>query len=134
MCGLSPVDRATCGGKLKRTVCISCRCLQTPKLPSGGRNTRATPLLTMEAGSPSGGASCWQCFNACSGSGLICATHWSHRQFLLSGGGLGCCSGAANEKALTLANQGFSFGAGEMNRTPDLLITNEGMKQFALVD
>ena len=31
----------------------------------------------------------------------------------------------ANKKALTLANQGFSFGAGEMNRTPDLLITNE---------
>ena len=29
------------------------------------------------------------------------------------------------KKALTLANQGFSFGAGEMNRTPDLLITNE---------
>jgi hypothetical protein len=32
----------------------------------------------------------------------------------------------ANKKALTLANQGFSFGAGEMNRTPDLLITNSG--------
>ena len=31
----------------------------------------------------------------------------------------------ANKKALTLANQGPSFGAGEMNRTPDLLITNE---------
>lgn len=31
----------------------------------------------------------------------------------------------AMKKALTLANQGFSFGAGEMNRTPDLLITNE---------
>ena len=31
----------------------------------------------------------------------------------------------ANKKALTLANQGFLFGAGEMNRTPDLLITNE---------
>ena len=30
----------------------------------------------------------------------------------------------ANKKALTLANQGFLFGAGEMNRTPDLLITN----------
>ena len=29
------------------------------------------------------------------------------------------------EKALTLANQGFLSGAGEMNRTPDLLITNE---------
>ena len=29
------------------------------------------------------------------------------------------------KKALNLANQGFSFGAGEMNRTPDLLITNE---------
>ena len=29
----------------------------------------------------------------------------------------------AMKKALTLANQGFSFGAGEMNRTPDLLIT-----------
>lgn len=29
------------------------------------------------------------------------------------------------KKALTLANQGFLFGAGEMNRTPDLLITNE---------
>jgi hypothetical protein len=29
------------------------------------------------------------------------------------------------KKALTLVNQGFSFGAGEMNRTPDLLITNE---------
>lgn len=31
----------------------------------------------------------------------------------------------AMKKALTLANQGFLFGAGEMNRTPDLLITNE---------
>jgi hypothetical protein len=30
------------------------------------------------------------------------------------------------KKALTLANQGFSFGAGEMNRTPDLLITKAG--------
>jgi hypothetical protein len=29
------------------------------------------------------------------------------------------------KKALTLANQGFLSGAGEMNRTPDLLITNE---------
>jgi hypothetical protein len=29
------------------------------------------------------------------------------------------------KKALNLANQGFLFGAGEMNRTPDLLITNE---------
>ncbi len=29
------------------------------------------------------------------------------------------------KKALTIANQGFLFGAGEMNRTPDLLITNE---------
>jgi hypothetical protein len=27
------------------------------------------------------------------------------------------------KKPLTLANQGLSFGAGEMNRTPDLLIT-----------
>lgn len=32
----------------------------------------------------------------------------------------------AKKKPLTLANQGFFlFGAGEMNRTPDLLITNE---------
>ena len=29
------------------------------------------------------------------------------------------------KKALILGNQGFPFGAGEMNRTPDLLITNE---------
>lgn len=30
------------------------------------------------------------------------------------------------KKPLTLSNQGFFiFGAGEMNRTPDLLITNE---------
>ncbi len=29
------------------------------------------------------------------------------------------------KKPLNLANQGPSFGAGEMNRTPDLLITNE---------
>lgn len=79
----------------------------------------------MGVGAPSGGPPCWQRCIACPGSGLICATHWSHRLFLLSSGGLGCCSGAANEKALTLANQGFSFGAGEMNRTPDLLITNE---------
>ena len=40
----------------------------------------------------------------------------------------------ANKKALTLANQGFLFGAGEMNRTPDLLITNDGMVVFACVD
>ena len=40
----------------------------------------------------------------------------------------------ANKKALTLANQGFLFGAGEMNRTPDLLITNEMIHIFALVD
>jgi hypothetical protein len=32
---------------------------------------------------------------------------------------------APSKKALTLANQGFSFGAGEMNRTPDLLITKD---------
>ena len=38
------------------------------------------------------------------------------------------------KKALTLANQGFSFGAGEMNRTPDLLITNEVMGIFVRVD
>ncbi|WP_168162368.1 hypothetical protein [Acidovorax sp. KKS102] len=38
------------------------------------------------------------------------------------------------EKALTLANQGFLFGAGEMNRTPDLLITNDGIGEFAPVD
>jgi hypothetical protein len=31
------------------------------------------------------------------------------------------------KKALTLANQGFLSGAGEMNRTPDLLITNSGI-------
>ena len=31
----------------------------------------------------------------------------------------------ANKKALIRKNQGFLFGAGEMNRTPDLLITNE---------
>ena len=29
------------------------------------------------------------------------------------------------KKSLILANQGLLFGAGEMNRTPDLLITNE---------
>ena len=29
------------------------------------------------------------------------------------------------KKPLTLAIQGLSFGAGEMNRTPVLLITNE---------
>ena len=40
----------------------------------------------------------------------------------------------ANKKALTLANQGLLFGAGEMNRTPDLLITNDGMVVFACVD
>lgn len=32
---------------------------------------------------------------------------------------------ADKKKPLNLANQGFLFGAGEMNRTPDLLITNE---------
>ena len=40
----------------------------------------------------------------------------------------------ANKKALTLANQGLLFGAGEMNRTPDLLITNERIDIFARVD
>ena len=40
----------------------------------------------------------------------------------------------ANKKALTLANQGFLFGAGEMNRTLDLLITNDGIGVFASVD
>ena len=40
----------------------------------------------------------------------------------------------ANKKALTLANQGLLFGAGEMNRTPDLLITNDGIGVFASVD
>lgn len=29
------------------------------------------------------------------------------------------------KKPLTMTARGFSFGAGEMNRTPDLLITNE---------
>ena len=37
------------------------------------------------------------------------------------------------KKPLTLANQGLSFGAGEMNRTPDLLITNDGIDLFAPV-
>ena len=32
---------------------------------------------------------------------------------------------AIAKKPLTFANQGLSYGAGEMNRTPDLLITNE---------
>ena len=32
---------------------------------------------------------------------------------------------SAKQKPLTLANQGLSFGAGDMNRTRDLLITNE---------
>ena len=40
----------------------------------------------------------------------------------------------ANKKALTLANQGFLFGAGEMNRTRDLLITTDRCEQFLLVD
>ena len=40
----------------------------------------------------------------------------------------------ANKKALTLANQGFLFGAGEMNRTPDLLITNDRCEVFLFVD
>ena len=40
----------------------------------------------------------------------------------------------ANKKALNLANQGLLFGAGEMNRTPDLLITNERIGIFARVD
>ena len=40
----------------------------------------------------------------------------------------------ANKKALTLANQGFLFGAGEMNRTPDLLITNDEIALFFPVD
>ena len=31
----------------------------------------------------------------------------------------------ATKKPLIFANQGLLFGAGEMNRTPDLLITNE---------
>ena len=39
-----------------------------------------------------------------------------------------------NKKALNLANQGLLFGAGEMNRTPDLLITNDRYKMFAFVD
>ena len=39
----------------------------------------------------------------------------------------------ANKKALTLANQGFLFGAGEMNRTPDLLITNSSTNCFQLL-
>lgn len=36
-----------------------------------------------------------------------------------------CAATPPCKKPLTLANQGLSFGAGEMNRTPDLLITNE---------
>ena len=40
----------------------------------------------------------------------------------------------ANKKALTLANQGLLFGAGEMNRTPDLLITNDRCEVFLFVD
>ena len=40
----------------------------------------------------------------------------------------------ANKKALNLANQGLLFGAGEMNRTPDLLITNDEIALFFPVD
>ena len=39
----------------------------------------------------------------------------------------------ANKKALTLANQGLLFGAGEMNRTPDLLITNSSTNCLQLL-
>jgi len=39
------------------------------------------------------------------------------------------------KKPLRLAHQGlYKSGAGEMNRTPDLLITNEGIGVFACVD
>ena len=39
----------------------------------------------------------------------------------------------ANKQALTLANQGCLFGAGEMNRTPDLLITNSSTNCLQLL-
>ena len=38
------------------------------------------------------------------------------------------------KKPLYFAIQGFSFGAGEVNRTPNLLITNEEIGVFARVD
>ena len=41
---------------------------------------------------------------------------------------------ATCKKPLTLANQGLSFGAGEMNRTPDLLITNWKDGGYPLID
>ena len=40
---------------------------------------------------------------------------------------------ATCKKPLTLANQGLSFGAGEMNRTPDLLITNSSTNCLQLL-
>ena len=38
------------------------------------------------------------------------------------------------KKPLFLAKQRLSFGAGEMNRTPDLLITNDRISIFGCVD
>ena len=37
------------------------------------------------------------------------------------------------EKPQALANLGLPFGAGEMNRTPDLLITNDWMYGFKFI-
>ena len=38
-----------------------------------------------------------------------------------------------SKKALILANQGLSFGAGDMNRTRDLLITNSSTNCLQLL-
>jgi len=38
------------------------------------------------------------------------------------------------KKPLTMTARGVSFGAGEMNRTPDLLITKKRIQQFHIVE
>lgn len=103
VCSLPPVGGASCDSRLKRTVCISCGCLQTSKLPSVRRDVCETPSLA--AGGVLGGVVChWRCCIAVPGRVLVCAVC---RQFCGVAASGALASEGAKKKALTLANQGF---------------------------
>ena len=119
------MDGSSLGRRLKHTVCISCWHLQTSKVPSSLCIWHKKRLLT-KAGAYRGGVVL--IVDRCLAVAMTVPEGIGHHptvgepamqwvDFLTFRG--------CQKKALTLANQGFSFGAGEMNRTPDLLITNE---------
>ena len=129
MCSLPPVGGASCDSRLKRTVCISCGCLQTSKLPSARRDVCETPSL-MAGGCVGWGcvplAMLYRCSRQSVGLRGMSAVLWRRD-------GRSSCVRRGQEKSPDSCESGLSFGAGEMNRTPDLLITNSSTNCFQLL-